>query len=95
MIIPYDNCDELPSGEIEYLDSFGRTESCRVQGFDRLLITKCECGGKGEVMLDEFSDFFVRCIECKEATESYINISDAINDWNNGDKPYLADFDIK
>ncbi len=81
-VIPHDSPDD-----IEGLHNKNHWSFNYVYGLDRLLSRKCDCGGKGEVLMDFVSDYVVRCSKCKKSTWAGINVIDAIDDWNNGETP--------
>lgn len=58
-----------------------------VYGLDRLLTRKCDCGGRGEVLLDFVSDYVVRCNKCKKSTYAEMMVVNAIDEWNKGNIP--------
>ena len=53
------------------------------------LLKKCECGGNGELLCDEHSDYAVRCNVCHKATYFDMILKDQIEEWNNGDTPCI------
>ena len=55
------------------------------------LLKKCECGGAGELLLDERGDFAVRCKVCHRATYFDMILKNQIDAWNNGDAPCTID----
>ncbi len=58
---------------------------------NHLLTRKCECGGNGELLVDERNDFAVRCQNCHKSTCFDMILIDQINSWNNGDTPIVID----
>lgn len=54
-----------------------------VLGSERHL-KRCDCGGKGVLLLDFVSDYVVRCEKCKRATWAQMTAQDAIEEWNGG-----------
>lgn len=77
----YGNSDEFNL----YSAQFG--DGVNVMAVGGHLLKKCECGGKGELLCDERSDFAVRCKECHRATYFDMILKDQIEAWNNGDTP--------
>ena len=62
-----------------------------VLGCDRHLQRHCDCGGKGEILMDFVTDFQVRCKNCKKATWAEMNLYQAIEAWNRGETPVLLE----
>lgn len=51
------------------------------------LLKKCTCGGKGELLVDERSDYAVRCNQCHRSTYFDMILKERIDAWNNDDTP--------
>ncbi len=58
---------------------------------NHLLTRKCECGGNGELLVDERNDFSVRCQNCHKSTYFDMILQYQIDAWNNGDTPIVID----
>jgi len=90
-VMPHDNPDEIVGLPIENYRSYNY-----VYGLDRLLTRSCDCGGTGEVLLDNVSDYVVRCKKCKKSTCAEMMVVYAIENWNRGEIYYdLSDIEIK
>ena len=59
-------------------------EDYPIKGFERY-ITR-ECGGYPELMLDDRSDFYIRCNKCHQSTRATYELRSVIDDWNEGKK---------
>ena len=58
---------------------------------NHLLKRKCECGGAGELLVDERNDFAVRCSSCYKSTYFDMILKYQVDSWNLGDTPYVID----
>lgn len=72
-----------------YTGTFG--DGVNVMAIGGHLLKKCECGGKGELLIDERSDYAVRCKECHKATYFDMILKDQIEAWNTDDTPCIID----
>ena len=63
---------------------------CRVHGTERF-IHKCDCGGTGNLYLDNVSDYYVECDKCGKSTWAWPVASDAIEQWNDQDDLISSD----
>ena len=88
----------IPHSNGESIEGLHNQDHCSynyVLGCDRHLKRKCpKCGADGEILLDFVRDYIVRCKNCKGSTWAYMNLIDAINDWNNEELNCIVD-DIK
>lgn len=55
------------------------------------LLNKCECGGEGELLLDERGDFAARCKRCHKATYFDMELKARIEAWNRGERKCYID----
>ena len=55
------------------------------------LLKPCECGGKAELLIDEQSDYAVRCSSCHKQTCFKMILKEQVEAWNNGDSPRFVD----
>lgn len=46
---------------------------------------RCDCGGLPEVIEDPVGDYFVRCRQCHKSTHAYMDLNDAISQWEKQD----------
>lgn len=68
-----------------WLNRRGSDSYVPVLGCDRHIKKNCTCGGRGEILMDFVDDYLVRCKECKKSTWAYMNLIDAIEEWNAGE----------
>lgn len=86
-LIPYDSDKDIP-----WLRKTDHWSYNYVLGCDRYLKRKCpHCGGDGEILMDFVSDYIVRCKNCKKSTWAAMELTEAIEDWNNGELNCVAD----
>lgn len=78
-IIPYNDGKEIKGCNNKHCGSYNYVYGC-----ERWIKRKCDCGGRGEVLLDFVDDYVVRCNKCKKSTWARMNLIDAIEDWNAG-----------
>lgn len=58
---------------------------CYSPAYDDLLTRRCRCGGAGEMLIDNVTDFVVRCSSCHRSTHAYTEPELAAAHWNSGD----------
>lgn len=80
-------------GESDEFDIYSGTfgDGINVMAIGGHLLKKCECGGKGELLIDERSDFAVRCKRCHKATYFDMILKDQIEAWNTDNTPCIID----
>ena len=76
-----------PAGEMPHGIGDNGLATVPAHGYDRLLIRRCSCGGRGQVLFDFVDDSLVRCSSCHYSTPAYGLTSYAIRDWNCGNTP--------
>ncbi len=55
------------------------------------LVKNCQCGGAGELLIDERHDFAVRCSRCHKSTLIDMSLNERIEAWNNQDTPCVIE----
>lgn len=56
----------------------------RFINYDLSTCRACPCGGRPELIMDFVNDYEVRCTKCHDSTWAYMDLEDAIEDWQNG-----------
>ena len=83
-LIPHDiEIDDIRAFKNQYIGSYNHICGC-----ERFITEPCTCGGQGELLLDQVSDYVVRCRICGRSTRASYTVTDAIADWNEGKRDY-------
>lgn len=83
----YDEQDDF----IDIQEYFKRGWINKMAVGNHLLKRKCECGGSGELLVDERNDFAVRCSSCHKSTYFDMILKYQVDSWNLGDTPCVID----